>query len=118
MTKNLKDLTFIDALKSNYYGLDATVLASHTSATPYVTDFHYFEESLYRTKQANYFLIGEGGARTKYRTLDGDGQSWIGGADWWSLSDTEALDWLESTILFYYNTDAIAQHFPALAEGA
>jgi hypothetical protein len=44
-------------------------------------DFNVLEETLYKTKKGNYFLYGEGGARTHYAQSDGnmttDGSAFI-----------------------------------------
>jgi len=59
------------------------------------SDFHYIEEILYRTKKGNFFLVGKGGASTRYaRTVSQN--CWCGGTGWEILSTREALAFCES----------------------
>jgi hypothetical protein len=69
------------------------------------SDFDRFEESLYRTGHGNFFLVGYGGARTRYAQRTGDG--WRGGEKLLPLSAVEALAWLEE----HGFVDAIEQWF-------
>ena len=58
-------------------------------------DFHFFEESLYRTPKAHrYFLAGAGGAMSRYAVSCGQNQ-WTGGEKIITLTDAEALEWAE-----------------------
>lgn len=50
-------------------------------------------ETLYRKRNGEYFLHGEGGARTKYASPDGDG--WCGGSMLIPLSYEGARSWME-----------------------
>ena len=55
-------------------------------------DFGYIEECLYRKRNGEYFLAGEGGARTRYAADCGDG--WTrGGEDIIPLTRVEAFYW-------------------------
>lgn len=76
-------------------------------------DFHYLEESLYRTANGAYFLAGSGGAMTGYRTPLEDG-SWGGGSTIQPLSEPAAIEWLEN----HGGTEAILEHFAASVEQA
>jgi hypothetical protein len=60
----------------------------------YRNDFHYCEETLYRTDKGNWFLYGEGGAMSKYREPSGS-NSWGGGEGITPLTTEEAYAWLE-----------------------
>jgi hypothetical protein len=56
-------------------------------------DFKWLCEELYRTKNGNYFLFGEGGAMTRWASSYGN--SWSEGSGIKALSIEEALNWLE-----------------------
>lgn len=57
-------------------------------------DFNYCSEDLYRTRKGNFFLDGEGGARSKYAHSCGQ-NSWCGGSDIIPLTIEEAKEWVE-----------------------
>ena len=56
-------------------------------------DLYFLNASLYRKKTGEFFLGGEGGARTKYGDTDGD--SYFGSWDIIPLTEDEARDWIE-----------------------
>lgn len=57
-------------------------------------DFSYCYETLYRTKKGNYFLLGEGGAMSKYAEWIGMNEC-CGGWDIIPLTKDEAIRWGE-----------------------
>jgi len=57
-------------------------------------DFHYCEETLYRTKNGAFFLVGEGGALSAYSRSCGSNSS-CGGSELLPLSEKEVREWLE-----------------------
>lgn len=57
------------------------------------SDFRNLSETLYRTKKGQFFLLGKGGAMTKYAESQGN-SSW-GSSRCEVLSDAEAFSWLE-----------------------
>jgi len=58
-------------------------------------DFHHCEETLYRTKNGSYFLVGSGGPMSKYSRAIGQNQ-WSGDSDVFRVLDREqALLWCE-----------------------
>jgi|APHM01.1.fsa_nt_gi hypothetical protein len=57
-------------------------------------DFGFLKETLYKTASGNYFIHGEGGARTKYSVSHGNGTK-SGGSEIRPLSEREALTWCE-----------------------
>lgn len=59
----------------------------------YTTDFDYAGEDLYRKRTGEYFVHGEGGARSVYAELDGDG--WSGGSAIRPLTYEGARAWAE-----------------------
>ena len=58
---------------------------------------NYYSERLYRKRTGEYFIHGEGGARTRYAASDGDGWS-RGGEAIFPLSVDEARAWAEQHI--------------------
>lgn len=75
-------------------------------------DFRNYDETLYKTKNGNWFLAGEGGPMTKYAEPCGD--MMCGGSDIIPLGPDEALAWLES----HNEADAIDTHFADKIEEA
>ena len=71
----------------------ARMMASRTNDRP-VNDFGYVEETLYRKRSGEYFLYGEGGPMTSYRTWISD-NSWTGGEKIVPMSEAEAREWAE-----------------------
>ena len=57
------------------------------------TDFRYYDETLYRKKNGEFFLAGEGHAMTKYATHNGNTSGW--GEAIIPLTDEEAKAWVE-----------------------
>lgn len=57
------------------------------------SDFSHISESLYRTKNGQYFLAGEGGPMTRYSRPVGDMTG--GGKGIIPLSESEAREWME-----------------------
>ena len=72
----------------------ATKLAVHDNGL-LPNDFDYIEESLYRKRTGEFFLCGEGGARTKYGKDSGP-SSRVGGAVILPVTEAEARKWVES----------------------
>ena len=62
-----------------------------------VRDFHWYSETLYRKKNREYFLHGEGGARSKYCKPLGN-SSWAGGERIMPLTYDEARKWAEDNL--------------------
>lgn len=61
----------------------------------YSSDFDYLWEDLYRTKKGAYFIAGEGGPRTSYRT-EVSQNIYARGEAIRPLTEAQALDWLET----------------------
>lgn len=80
----------IDGLR--YDTQRAERVATHESGHP-PDDFHYIEETLYRTENGRWFLHGRGGAMTRYSESVGNG--WKGGSELRPLTPDEAMAWLE-----------------------
>lgn len=59
------------------------------------SDFHYWEETLYKTPRAGrFFVVGEGGPMSRYAKTIGQNQ-WSGGSDLIPLNKAEAMRWCE-----------------------
>jgi len=58
-------------------------------------DANYCDESLFRTKNGLYFLLGSGGAFSKYAERSGSG--WTASEDIIAMTEDEAMKWLERT---------------------
>ena len=59
-------------------------------------DFLHIQEKLYQKKNGEYFLLGEGGARTEYCSMDGTSRDW--GYEIILFSKKEAMDWSEENL--------------------
>ncbi len=68
-------------------------------------DFNYCEESLYVTTNGKFFLVGEGGAFSKYATHHGNSSG--AGSDLVPLRKCEAREWLEEK----NKTEVIEKYF-------
>lgn len=78
----------------------------------YPNDFNYATETLYRTRNGRWFLLGEGGAMSAYSRQCGNG--WSGGSALIPLSADAALAWCQDR---HVATDVIAQYWgDALAD--
>lgn len=58
---------------------------------------NYYSERLYRKRTGEYFIHGEGGARTRYAASDGDGWS-RGGEAIFPLTAAEARAWAKERL--------------------
>lgn len=70
----------------------ATLLGERYHGNP--RDFGYIHEELYIKRTGEYFLVGEGGANTKYRVWR-DSNSWSGGEKITPITEQEARKWVE-----------------------
>ena len=71
-------------------------------------DFEYEDTDLYKTKKGNFFLSGEGGARSRWSTPVGNNGS-QGGSGIEALTMEDARAWCEANDV---DADIIAEHFP------
>ena len=79
----------------------------------YPGDFHFCEESLYRTKKGAWFVAGSGGPMSKYARSLGS-NSWGGGDGLEPISEKEAQEWLESRDF----VSELEEHFASSIEEA
>lgn len=78
----------------------------------YPRDFRYQCETLYRKRNGEYFLHGEGGAMSKYAVSHGD-NSWGGGEEIIPLSYDRAREWAEK----HLDADDYEAAFGEVSEG-
>ncbi|MCF8307844.1 MAG: hypothetical protein K9I68_02430 [Bacteroidales bacterium] len=71
----------------------ATAIATATNGYQ-KTDFQYMEETLYQSPSGQFFIAGEGGAKSSYRQRVGS-NNWGGGEDIYLVSPQDAKEWLE-----------------------
>ncbi len=69
-------------------------------------DIDYWEETLYRKKTGEFFLDGEGGARSGYAVCIGQ-NTWSGGEKITPLTYDEAREWAEN----HLDADTYMQYF-------
>jgi hypothetical protein len=82
----------------------ATKVASATNGLR-ENDHKHCYESIYRTKNGNWFIYGEGGGLTKYRKPVGN--AYTSGRDLQPLTAEEAMSWLEQ----HDEIDVLEQYF-------
>lgn len=70
------------------------------------SDFNMVEETLYRKRTGEFFLHGEGGARTRYAEACGQ-NAWRGGERIMPLSYEEAQRWAEE----HLDSDVVEEYF-------
>lgn len=78
-----------------------------------VSDFRNLDESLYVTKNGDFFLAGEGGAMTKYKESAGNMST--GGSKITTLTKRDALYWCEDRKI---DVETIKKYFGDLVEEA
>jgi hypothetical protein len=101
---NKQTVQIIDGKRYNVQ--TATEIASYWNGLG-ASDFHNVSETLYRTPKGAYFLIGSGGALSKYAQSCGN-NSTSGGTRWSVLTDDEAFEWLEA----HKETERLEELFP------
>ena len=77
------------------------------------SDFHYCCETLYRTAKGNWFLHGQGGARSEYAVRESS-NTWGGSQRIIPMTAEEALSWCEDR----GQVDAIEEYWPDSVEDA
>ncbi len=84
-------------VNSRLYDTDtAEMVGSYTNGFP-PSDFNYCGEKLYRKKNGEYFIHGEGGPMTRYSVMTGQ-NSWSDGEDIVPLSEGGARRWAEKRL--------------------
>lgn len=83
-------------IKGARYNTETAKCLASWSAPCAVSDFKYYEETLYRTKAGNYFLHGEGHGASPYRKREPDG--WTHGEKIIPMTYEQAQAWAEEHI--------------------
>ena len=100
--------SIIDGLR---YNTETAEMIADTSASCSRSDFSWFEETLYKTKNGNWFLAGTGGPMTKY-AVPVDQNMRSGGSAIVPIAAEDARQWLEENgeldALETYFADVIA----------
>jgi hypothetical protein len=99
INRKIYDTNQAEEIASDYYG--------------YTSDFDYWAEILYRSHKGAWFLLGDGGANTRWG-VDTGSNSRTGGSRIVPLSPDEAFDWLEE----HSSATIISQHFREQLEEA
>ena len=81
-------------INNKQYNTETAVCVGTWSNNCGIRHFDYLSESLYRKKTGEYFLHGEGGARTCYAHAVGE-NNWAGGETIRPLSYEAAQEWAE-----------------------
>ena len=103
----IRRITMKQVINGKSYNTDtAKEIGRHCSSVG-SSDFNYFDEALYLTKNGTYFIAGKGGPYSQYSVAIGsNGRG--GGSGIRVLSNSEALEWAENSDM---NTDDIIEHF-------
>lgn len=78
------------------YNTETAKECGEYSNIPYVTDFHYYCETLYQKKTGEFFIFGEGNAASKYCKYIGTAST--GGCRIVPLTYDEAREWAEDKL--------------------
>lgn len=81
-------------IKNKLYDTDTAQRLGEYAPNPYISDFSYFCETLYRKKTGEFFLHGEGNAASKYSRSCGQNET-CGGEKIVPLTYAEAQAWAE-----------------------
>lgn len=95
------------------YDTDTAKALASASSSVSITDFHYWEETLYRKNTGEYFLYGEGGPMSRYSVATG-ANNWSGGWRIMPMTPEEARTWAESNL----DSDEYEEIFGAVEEDA
>ena len=76
-------------------------------------DFGYIRETLYRTENGNFFIVGKGGAKTGYSKSVEGGRS--GGSKLIAKDESEVIQWLDQRDI---DIDEVDFDFTELVEEA
>jgi hypothetical protein len=100
-------------INNRKYDTDKAECVAHYYNAYARSDFNSIDEQLYRTGRDNWFIVGEGGAKTRYARPVGTG-GMSGGEALIALTDDEAYDWLEK----HDEIEAIEKYFAEYFEEA
>jgi hypothetical protein len=107
-----REKTMKKVVGGKVYNTETAEEIAEWSNSYYPNDFKYCQETLYRTKNGAWFILGEGGAMSKYSQQCGN--AYGGGSDIRPLTPEEAQEWLELHDL----VDELEEHFADSIEEA
>lgn len=84
-------------INGKMYNTETATVKGEYSNSYSVSDFKYFEETLYQKKTGEFFLYGEGGPLSPYKEVLGDSGA-TGGEKILPLSLDEAKKWAEENL--------------------
>ena len=93
------------------YDTDTAIRVAEWENIPYVTDFSYYCEELYKKRTGEYFLHGEGNAASKYSKSVGN-NTWAGSSAIIPLTYDAAREWAEE----HLDADEYESEFGAVDE--
>lgn len=76
-------------------------------------NFRHYEETLYRTRNGNWFLHGKGGPLSPYAETSDNGRCHTGSEDLLAFTADAAADWLAA-----HDVSAFERHFPEKIQDA
>lgn len=79
-------------IEGKVYNTETATRVGEWSNEYYCNDFRFVSEELYKKKNGEFFLYGEGGAMSIYAEPEGN-NSWTGGSAINPLTPKEAYDW-------------------------
>jgi len=83
----------IKVIKRTRYNTDTAFCLASWESTIDVSDFNWYQETLYKTPKGNLFLYGEGNCGSPYKESIGDG--FAGGEQIIPYDEYDAVAWLE-----------------------
>ena len=84
-------------INKRLYDTETAKKLAEASSNLSVSDFNYWEETLYRKKNGEFFIHGHGGPMSRYATVTGT-NSWSGGERIIPMSYKNAQQWAEEKI--------------------
>lgn len=92
-------------INGKMYNTETARLFAEYSNGLYVNDLDYVNERIYIKKTGEFFIVGDGGARSIYSKKTGQ-NSWIGDTVIIPLTDEEAKKWIAEHLEadYYINT--------------
>lgn len=84
-------------INGKMYNTETATVKGEYSNSYSVSDFKYFEETLYQKKTGEFFLYGEGGPLSPYKEVLGDNGA-TGGEKIVPLTEDKAKKWAEEKL--------------------
>ena len=98
-------------IKGRKYDTETAMFVGENSYDGPVNDFRYWHEALFKKRNGEFFLYGEGGGMSQYRSHFGDSYGY--GEEIIPMSPDEARGWAENNM----DVDAYEKAFGEVSEG-